>query len=141
MARSPLPRLKGRSVRFIRAILLAIPFLANAAEISGTVRDSSNAVVPAAIVSAIHRETNAQRSVTTSAEGVYILPALAPGVYTIEVQAAGFETARETGVKLDVGQAARLDFTLKPGDVQQSVTVNAESSLVKTDSATVSGDQ
>src|SRR6202035_3448827 len=37
-----------------------------------------------------------------------------------------------------VGQSAQLDFTLKPGDVRQSVTVNAESALVKTDSATVS---
>ena len=125
-------------MRLIAVIFFTLPVLAQAAEISGTVLDSSNAVVPGAILTAIHQETNAQRRVTASAQGVYVLPALAPGLYTIEVQATGFQTAREVGVKLDVVQSARLDFTMKLGDVQQSVTVNAESSLVKTDSATVS---
>src|SRR5258706_11542020 len=134
---SPL-RPKGVVLRLLAVIFLTLRVLAHAAEISGTVLDSSSAVVPGAILTAIHRETNAQRRVMTSTQGVYVLPALAPGLYTIEVQAAGFQTAREIGVKLDVGQSARLDFTLKPGDVQQSVTVNAESDLVKTDSATVS---
>jgi len=125
-------------LRLIVAVLFAVPALAQTAEVSGAVRDSSKSVVPVATVTAIHQETNAQRSVTTSMEGVYVLPALAPGTYTLEAQAAGFQTARLTGVKLDVGQSARLEFTLKPGDVQQSVTVNAETALVKTDSATVS---
>src|SRR5258708_16837238 len=134
---SPL-RPKGVVLRLLAVIFLTLRILAHAAEISGTVLDSSNAVVPGAILTAIHQETNAQRRVTTSVQGVYVLPALAPGLYTIEGQAAGFQTAREVGVKVDVGQYARLDFTMKPGDVQQSVTVNAESALVKTDSATVS---
>jgi hypothetical protein len=125
-------------LRLIVAVLFAVPALAQTAEVSGTVRDSSKAVLPGAVVTATHQETNAHRSVTTSMEGVYVLAALAPGTYTFEVQATGFQTARETSVKLDVGQSARFDFTLKPGDVQQSVTVNAEAALVKTDSATVS---
>jgi hypothetical protein len=125
-------------MRLIAGYLLALPILAQTAEISGMIRDSSNAVVPVATVTAIELDTNARRGVIASAEGIYVLPAMAPGLYTIEVEAAGFQTARETGVKLDVGQTARLDFMLKPGDVRQSVTVNAESALVNTDSATVS---
>src|SRR5258706_14626062 len=131
------PRPKGVVLRLLAVIFLTLR-VAHAAEISGTILDSSNAVVPGAILTAVHQETNAQRRVTASPQGVYVLPALAQGLYTIEVQAAGFQTARKIGVKLDVGQSARLDFTMKLGDVQQSVTVNAESSLVKTDSATVS---
>jgi len=125
-------------LKLISALLIAGPLLAQTAELSGTVRDASSALVPGARISAIHDSTNAQRTSTASAEGAYVLTALPPGLYVIEVQAPGFQTARETGVKLDVGQVARLDFTLKPGDVQQSITVSAESALVKTDSATVS---
>src|SRR6266567_1250682 len=129
---------EGSTVKLITVLLVAGPLLAQTADISGTVRDSSDAVVPGAIVRAVQSNTSGQRTTTTSADGVYVIPALAAGLYIIEVQAVGFQTTRETGVKLDVGQSARLDFTLRPGDVQQSVTVNAESALVKTDSATVS---
>jgi len=125
-------------VRIVSIVVFAAPILAQTAQISGTIRDSSNAVVPGAVVAATQQATNAQRTATTSAAGIYVLPALSPGTYRIEVRAAGFEAAAETGIKLDVGQSARLDFTLKPGNIQQSVTVNAETTLLKTDSATVS---
>ena len=125
-------------MRLIAAFFLALPILAQTAQISGTIRDSSSAVVPGATITANRLDTNARRSTIASAEGIYALPAVTPGMYSIEVGAAGFQTARETGVQLNVGQSARLDFTLKPGDVRQSVTVNADTALIKTDSATVS---
>lgn len=108
------------------------------AELSGIVRDSSQSVVPGASITAHNEETQAERISTSSSEGVYLFPFLPPGRYTISVQASGFQTTRETGIKLDIGQSARLDFELTPGSLGQSVTVNAESALVQTDSATVS---
>lgn len=85
-------------MRLIAPFALALPILAQMAEISGTIRDSSNAIVPGAAVTAIQLDTNARRSAVGSAEGIYVLPALVPGAYTMEVGAAGFQTTRETGV-------------------------------------------
>jgi hypothetical protein len=125
-------------VRLTALFVAVLPLLAQTAEISGTIRDSSSAVVPGATVTAVRHDTNARRTATSTAEGVFVLSALAPGIYTIEVQGIGFQVSREIGVKVDIGQSARMDFVLRPGDVQQSVIVNTESPLVKTDSAAVS---
>jgi len=68
----------------------------------------------------------------TSAEGVYVLSALPSGLYRIEVQAVGFETARETGVKLNIGQSmkSRLMTVLT---VAESVFTSAVSALTVID--------
>jgi hypothetical protein len=65
-------------VRLVAAYLLALPILAQTTEISGTIRDSSNAIVPGATVTSNQLDTNARRSAIASAEGIYVLPALAP---------------------------------------------------------------
>ena len=124
--------------RFLATIFCFSIAWGQTAELSGIVRDLSQAVIPGASVTAQNEETQAERISTSSSEGVYLIPFLPPGRYTISVQASGFQTARETGIKLDIGQSARLDFQLEPGSLGQSVTVNAESALVQTDSATVS---
>jgi hypothetical protein len=64
-------------VKFIAVLLAVSPFLSQAAEISGTVCDLSHAVVPGATVTATQQDTNAHRGVTTSVEGVYVLPVTA----------------------------------------------------------------
>ncbi len=79
-----------------------------------------------------------QRVAVASSEGVYSIPFLAPGKYTVEVRSTGFQTARQTGIKLDVGQSAQVNVFLQLGSVEQSVTVDTASALVNTDSATVS---
>ena len=136
------PRRCG-SHALIIAIFLLWLFFCNAASgqqagLSGVIRDVSQAAIPKATISVVHEETNIRRSTSSNDRGAYSFPLLSPGRYTIDVSAAGFQTIRETDFTLDVSQAARLDFTLQPGIVQESVTVNAESTLVKSDSATVS---
>ncbi len=132
-------RFRNLPTRLLLTLVFAAPaVLAQSAGISGVVRDASQAVIAGAIVTATQEATRAQRDAITSSEGGYAIPFLAPGNYTVEVESAGFQTARETGVKLDVAQAARLDFTLHPGSITESVTVDAAAALVNTDSATVS---
>jgi len=123
----------------IATIFLAISAAwGQTAELSGTVADSSHAAIPAASLTIQNEETRAERTTTTSSEGFYQFPLVPPGRYTVSVHAPGFASATETGIKLDIGQSARLDFELNPGSLGQSVSVNAESALVQTDSATVS---
>jgi hypothetical protein len=111
---------------------------AQQADISGLIRDSSEAGVPGASITAVEEATKAARTAISSGEGAYSIALLPPGGYTIEVRANGFQTVRRTDVKLETGQSARLDFALQPAGVQQAVTVSAEALLLRTDAAAVS---
>ena len=75
---------------------LAMPALLLAqesAQISGVVRDPSDALVTGAAVTALNKDTGAERTVTTNAEGLYALPALNPGRYQVRAAAKGFRTS------------------------------------------------
>ncbi len=62
---------------------------------------------------------------------------LEPGTYTLRIQKTGFETIVQEGLKLDVAQSARLDFTLSLGSVTQEVSVNASGALLESATATL----
>src|SRR5262245_59833871 len=72
------------------------------AEITGTVKDTSGAVLPGAIVTATQTDTGFKRDVVTDAEGVFSLPALPIGPYKLEVALQGFKTSIQTGIVLQV---------------------------------------
>jgi hypothetical protein len=106
------------------------------ASINGTVKDSSDAVVPGAAVTARNVETNVPSQTVTDAQGMYVIAALIPGTYAIDVEISGFQkTSRK--VVLEVGQRARIDFTLTVGTVESAVTVEAISPLLSTEEATL----
>ena len=69
-------------------------------------------------------ETGAVRAASTGSAGRFEIPDLAPGEYTIEVQAAGFAMARHA-VRLEVGQNMRLDLGLTIGEAKTSVDVSS----------------
>ena len=111
---------------------------AQTAQLSGIVRDPSQAVIAGASVIIRGDETQIERLVTTNNDGVYDVPFLAPATYTVSVEAIGFRTAKRTGVKLEVAQTARLDFALELATVGGSVSVTAGAPLLQSDSAAVS---
>src|ERR1700688_1386268 len=126
---------------FFRIQLIIVPLsLASAqtAQISGVVRDPSQAIIAGASVTIRDDDTQTERIVTTNNDGVYDVPFLAPATYTVSVEATGFRTAKRTGVKLDVAQTARLDFALELATVGGSVSVTAGAPLLQSDSAAVS---
>jgi hypothetical protein len=98
---------------------------------SGTVSDASGAIVPAANVTIRNTDTNVEQSTVTGSSGSYSVVNIAPGHYTIEVKKPGFNAAIESGVNLVVDQAAVINFTLRVGDVQQSVSVSAVATEVQ----------
>ena len=103
----------------------------------GVVRDTSGAVVPGANVTVQSSETNQTRTVITDTAGAYRVPALAVGHYEIRVEHGGFKTETQTGLNLEVGQEAVVDFTLQVGTTEQQVQVTGEAQQVNTTNSTL----
>ena len=103
------------------------------ASVTGTVRDASQAVMPGVTITLKHTATNSITTLVTDGEGAYSAQGLLPGDYEVRAELAGFQAPTQT-LPLQVGQRARVDFTMAPGAVTQEVTVAATSPLVNTES-------
>ena len=105
--------------------------------LTGTVHDSSGAVVPGATVKAVHVATNFERTVTTSADGAYTIPQLPVGAYVMVITANGFQTTTLENIELTAGATLRVDGTLAIGGLKDAVTVSADARQIQTDSVKV----
>src|SRR5436190_21942550 len=85
------------------------------ATLTGTVTDTSGAVVPGVQVTATNEATNIVASVTANETGRYLFPSLRPGTYKITATHQGFKQFVSAGVTLQVNQAGRLDIQLAVG--------------------------
>jgi hypothetical protein len=103
--------------------------------IVGTITDSSAAAVSRAVVTTINEGTGAERRLLTDAAGIYAVPELVVGYYTVRVEATGMGTAEKHRVKVDVGAETRADITLMPQVVQQTIDVQAEAPVLQRDSS------
>jgi len=119
--------------------MFAIQAFAQDATLVGTVTDSSGAVVPNAAITITNKATGQVRKLTTNDTGQYVASALPIGSYDVRVQATGFSQAYTTGLVLNIGDRRRIDFSLKVGTTQTSITVEAAPIVVKTESGEVSG--
>jgi len=128
-------------------LLLGILFLAapglqaqlTTGTISGSVRDSSGAIIPGAEVTVTQVETAGVRSAVTDDQGRYRVPLLQPGSYEVTAELAGFQTAVRTGISLAVGGRAIVDLTLSIGAISERVVVEGEAALVDTTDTALSG--
>jgi Carboxypeptidase regulatory-like domain/TonB dependent receptor/TonB-dependent Receptor Plug Domain len=108
------------------------------ATLSGTVRDQSGGVLPAANVSIRNVATGVTRAVKTDTAGFYSAPNLLPGSYEITAAAPGFSSEVQNGVVLTVGAEQILNFALQVGQVTQAVQVTAEAPTVQLASSAIS---
>jgi hypothetical protein len=124
---------------FLYALLAAALFLGSpssataqaiAANLSGRVTDTSGGSIAKATVTATNTATGFSRSVNANDSGEYNIPALPAGDYKVAVEFAGF-SKQTKDITLQVGQAASLDFSLSPGNVEQKVEVEATSELAE----------
>jgi len=99
---------------------------AQTAELSGTVIDSSHAALVDATITATNQSTLTNRTTKSNRLGYYTIPFLPPGGYSIRIQAAGFKTLERSGVTLNVGAQARLDFVLQLAGTNEVVTVRGD---------------
>jgi hypothetical protein len=133
---------KGYSVRLVIlcTFLLGFSFhaLGQEATIVGTVTDPSGSVVTKAAITVINTDTGQTRNTVTNDTGQYVAPNLVIGHYTLRVQAPGFKSIERKDIVLAVGDRTRMDFKLELGSAQQTVTVEATTVAVQTESGEVS---
>jgi outer membrane receptor protein involved in Fe transport len=114
----------------------AAPVVAQTAQVSGHITDSSAGSIPGAIVTITNIATGVLRTSVANEEGYYAVPLLPPGQYRVDVQMDGFAPVTRDALILVAEQNARVDFVLKVGDRAEQVTVEARSTL-ETDRAGV----
>ena len=110
------------------------------ATLTGRVLDPNGAAISGAQIGITQVNTGVHRDTTTNDEGLYLLTGLAPGEYTMKVQAKGFTAkASESPISLQVGQTTTVDTILKIGDVSEVVDLVGEVPLIDTSDSKVDG--
>jgi outer membrane receptor protein involved in Fe transport len=122
------------------SLLLAPAYAAAQSEatLTGTVKDTSGAVIPGATITARHVATNVVRTTTSGPEGLYRLTNLPRGNYDVKAEIQGFQPVNQTGVLLTVGETVRLDFALTVGGLNETVSVVSQASLINTEEGRLS---
>jgi hypothetical protein len=112
--------------------------IAQEATISGTVRDSTAAVLPGVAVRAVHEATGTQFEGFTDERGNFRIPVRIGG-YHITAELAGFATLQQMGLEVLVGQQVSLNLVMMPSTISESVTVTGEAPLVNVTSSQLGG--
>src|SRR2546423_6924274 len=107
--------------------------------IEGTVSDALGAPVPSANVSAKNVKTEAIREAVTDEGGRYLVVSLPIGEYEVRVTKPGFQEVARSGIRLVIGQAARVDVTLQVSAVKAEVRVTEDAPIVSTTTNDISG--
>jgi len=107
------------------------------AQISGSVKDQSGAVLPGVEITATQTATGAKRTAVTDETGSYILQNLPIGPYAIEAGLPGFKTHVQSGIVLQVGTNPIVNAVLEVGQVADQVEVKADAALVESRSSGV----
>lgn len=107
------------------------------ATLTGTVADASNAAIPNARVVLEGVETKSHRATISNGAGLYVIPAIEPGVYQLTVSAAGFSRKSVSGISLRSGQSTTLNVALAVGAQSQTVEVRATAPLLQTGTASL----
>ena len=109
-------------------------------QISGSVVDSSGAVVSNATLQLMNTQTGQVRTTTTSSEGRFVFPEILPGTFTLTIEASGFKKLEQANLVVSAAERVSLPaLALQVGTVGETVTVTGEQSAVKTESAERSG--
>ncbi|MDE1176916.1 MAG: carboxypeptidase-like regulatory domain-containing protein [Edaphobacter sp.] len=119
--------------------------LSTTATITGTVTDSTGAVIPGAAVTVEANGTRTQATSTSNGQGVFVLPGLGVDRYSLSVKMDGFQSYKTTGIELHPAATVTVNIQLQNGSSSQSVEVSAAPPMVETQtsdkSANVEGAQ
>jgi len=123
---------------FTRFIAIAMLLLAcgsafgqTTASLTGTVT-TAGSPLPGVTITATQTETGLKRDVTSEVDGTYTILNLPPGAYTLEAMLQGFRSFQQTGITLQVGATPVINITMPVGQVAETITVQANASLVET---------
>jgi hypothetical protein len=111
----------------------------NEGRITGSITDQSGGAIAGATVTVVDVQRGLNRALTTDEAGIYNAPNLLPGNYTVRAEAKGFKRIEQQNVTLQVGKEIRVDLTLQPGEVSQTITITEAPPLIETTNATLGG--
>ena len=131
--------MQKRFVAFLIAVLVAAGAgLATAQErfggLTGIVTDATGAVLPGATVTITSKTTGAARTIVTCGDGLYNVPDLDPGRYTMVVELSGFAKVSMDDVAVSLGKTLKVDAQLKVGDMTEVVQVHGRSAAARSTS-------
>src|SRR5438093_2264105 len=130
---------KLSSLLALGSLLFASPSIPSAqvttADLVGTIKDTSGAIVPGVTVALTNEATGVTRSTTTSESGTYSFTSLQPGRYLLTAELPGFRKVERTGVELQVNQRAQIDLDLEVGLVSESLLIEGKAPLLETQSS------
>jgi Carboxypeptidase regulatory-like domain/TonB dependent receptor-like, beta-barrel len=120
-------------------LILVIPLFAQtpSGEISGVVYDPNGSVVAGVRVTLINPATNAVREVATNESGLYSIPAIPPGVYTLKVEKTGFRAMERKNIEVLVGSSSRIDLNLEIGEVTNVVEITGGAPVLQSENASI----
>jgi hypothetical protein len=122
-------------------ILLLMPASGNSqilyGSLTGTITDSSEALIPGASVQVVNQETGAIRGATTNDNGTYFFGDLQPGTYKVTVTASSFGTIVSNNLRIESNRARRFDAMLKIAQLTESIVVSIGSEALQTDRADI----
>jgi len=121
--------------------LVCVPLFSqgNQGRITGTITDKSGGVVAGATVTVKDVQRGVTRTLTTGDSGEYNAPNLLPGSYAVRAEAKGFRAIEQQNILLEVGKEIRVDLSLQPGEVSQTITITEAPPMVETTNATLGG--
>lgn len=120
-------------------LFVAVGMAQTNATLTGTVSDGSGAVIPGAEIVIMNMETGESYTTATNETGSYTIPFIKPGTFELIVTTAGFKQYTREGIRLDTASAVRADAVMELGEVTESVTVEADVPLLKTENSSVGG--
>src|SRR5678815_844423 len=135
--RNALKAVRGVMAIVVLAAMAAPAYAQGDARFSGTVLDQTGAFVPGAMVTVKNQKTGEVRTVTTTAEGRYVVPNLKPSVYTITATFGSCQPLEYTDMTLAAGQELSLDLELRPAGVSETVTVEGRATTIDLSSARI----
>jgi hypothetical protein len=110
---------------------------ANRASITGTATDSTGALVSGVEVTATNTGTNVSAKTVSNQDGIYVIPNLFPGKYSVEFKRDGFKTVSRPSITLESTQVAQINAELRVGAVADTVTVTADAPVLDQERASI----
>lgn len=127
------PRISLVAFLLFTASLAQAQGVGSSGTITGTVVDSSGAVMPSVTLSVVETQTGLKRQVVTDAAGLYRVTGLSPSTYDVSASAAGFATELRRNVTVAIGQTVVSDFRMRPSQVATVVEVMGEPPTIETE--------
>ena len=133
---------KSLTYRPLAVLALAVLFgrvfaQSGQAELTGEVRDPTGATIALASVKVTELATQRIFSTTTTASGVYTITNLKSGLYSIAVRATGFKQLLREPIKLNTGERLRVDLTVEPGAISESITIKDDAPLLRSETSSL----